>query len=69
MARVGYADVSAKVLDHKGSETAVSWGAGFGVKISKFKLEAMYSDFDIEIDQPGGSVPYTNYSARLIYSF
>ncbi len=69
VARAGYADVSAKVPDYKGSEAAVSWGAGLGVKISKFKIEAMYNDFDIEVDQAGGSVPYTNYSARLIYSF
>jgi len=69
MARVGYADVSAKVPDYKGSNAAMSWGAGFGVKISKIKIEAMYSDFDIEVDQPGDSVRYTNYSARLIYSF
>ncbi|MCK5377844.1 MAG: outer membrane beta-barrel protein [Acidobacteria bacterium] len=69
MARVGYADVSAEVPDLKESNSAVSWSAGFGVKISKFKLEAMYSDFDIEVSQAGGSVPYTNYSARLIYSF
>lgn len=69
MARVGYANVSAKVPDYKGSDSAVSWSAGIGVTLSKFKLEAMYSDFDIEVDQAGGSVPYTNYSARLIYSF
>ncbi len=69
MARVGYADVSAEVPDLKKSNSAVSWSAGFGVKISKFKLEAMFSDFDIEVSQAGGSVPYTNYSARLIYSF
>jgi len=69
MVRAGYADVSAKVPDYKGSNTAMSWGAGFGVKISKIKIEAMYSDFDIEVDQPGDSVAFTNYSARLIYSF
>ncbi|RLE27452.1 MAG: hypothetical protein DRJ61_17410 [Acidobacteria bacterium] len=67
--RAGYADVSAKVPDYKGSNAAISWGAGFGVRISKFKLEAMYNDFDIEVDQAGGSMPYTNYTARVIYSF
>jgi len=69
VARAGYADVSAKVPDYKGSNAAVSWGAGFGVKVFKFKIEAMYNDFDIEVEQSGGSVPYTNFSARLIYSF
>ena len=67
--RAGYADVSAKVPDYKGSNAAISWGAGFGVRISKFKLEAMYNDFDIEVDQARGSMPYTNFTARLIYSF
>ena len=69
MARVGYANVSAKAPDVKGSNSAMSWSAGFGVKISKFKIEAMYNDFDIEINELGGSMPYTNYTARLIYSF
>jgi len=69
MARAGYANVSARVPDTKGSTSAMSWSAGLGVKISKFKIEAMYNDFDIEVDELGGSMPYTNYTARLIYSF
>ena len=69
MARVGYADVSAKVPHLKGSDGAVSWSAGVGFKISKFKIEAMYNDFDISIDEIGHSTSYTNYTARLIYSF
>jgi hypothetical protein len=69
MARVGYASVSAKTPDLSGSNESLSWSVGVGVKISKFKIEAMYNDFDISIDDTGGSTSYTNYTARLIYSF
>lgn len=69
MARVGYANVSAQIPDQKESNSAFSWSAGLGIKVYKFKIEAMYNDFDISVDSPGGSVPYTNYMARLIYSF
>lgn len=69
MARVGYADVSARVPDLKGSDTAMSWSAGLGFRMSRIKLEAMYNDFDVSIDELGGSMSFTNYTARLIYSF
>ena len=69
MARLGYADVSAEVPDLSASDSALSWSAGFGLTISKFKFEAMYNDFDIEIDDSGGSTSFSNYSARVIFSF
>ncbi len=69
LARVGYASVSAKAISFKGSNSALSWGAGFGVDISKFKLEAMYSDFEIDVGHSNGSASLSNFSARLIYSF
>lgn len=69
MARLGYADISAEIPDLKGSDTSLSWSAGIGVSITRFKFEAMYNDFDIEIDEIGGSMPYSNYTARVIFSF
>lgn len=69
MARVGYADVSAEIPDIKGSDSSLSWSAGIGVSITRFKFEAMYNDFDIEIDEIGGSMAYSNYTARVIFSF
>ncbi len=69
MARVGYADVSADLPDFHGSDSTMSWSAGLGVKISKFKFEAMYNDFDVTLDDSGRSTAFSNYTARLIYSF
>lgn len=69
MARVGYADVSAEIPDFKGSNGSISWSAGVGLSITRFKFEAMYNDFEIEIDEIGGTKSYSNYTARVIYSF
>ncbi|MEN8165502.1 MAG: outer membrane beta-barrel protein [Acidobacteriota bacterium] len=69
MARVGYADVSARIPDLKDSDGSLSWSAGVGVSITRFKFEAMYNDFDIEMDRLGGSMSYSNYTARVIFSF
>jgi hypothetical protein len=69
MARAGYADLSAELPDLKGSDDGLSWGLGLGVKISRFKIEVAYNDFDITVNDFGGSVDYSNYAARLIFSF
>lgn len=69
MGRAGYATMRADLLDASGSDDGLSWGLGIGFTVSRFKIEVAYNDFDITVNDLGGSVDYSNYAARLIYSF
>ncbi len=69
MGRAGYANMRAELPEISGSDDGLSWGVGLGVKISRFKVEVAYNDFDITVNDLGGTVDYSNYAARLIFSF
>ncbi len=66
--RYGWADVSVSDLDSDYSKQSDSWSVGAGVKISSFRIEAMYNSFDINLGG-GSSEDYSNYAARLVYTF
>lgn len=67
--RIGYANLGAKIPDNKGKDSGTSWSAGVGIDLPKVKIEILYNDFDVEINEFGQTVDYTNAMARLIYSF
>ena len=67
--RIGYANLSADLPDEVGKDSGNSFGLGVGIDLPSVKIEILYNDFDIEVDDFGGTVDYTNFQARLIYSF
>lgn len=69
MGRVGYASLRAEVPEISGSDTGGSWSLGLGFELTKFKIEVLYNEFDVSVSEIDGTVDYSNYAARFIYSF
>ena len=67
--RIGYADLTAELPEEVGKDSGNSFSLGAGIDLPSVKVEILYNDFDIEIDDFGRAVNYTNYQARVIYSF
>jgi hypothetical protein len=67
--RVGYTSLSVTLIDLSGSDEGVSWGAGLGVKLGRFKIEALYNEFDVTVGSTDATIDYTNTSLRAIFSF
>ena len=69
MGRAGYANMRAELDKLQGSDTGLSWSLGLGVKVRRFRIEVDYNEFDISVDDFGGTIDYSNYAARLVISF
>jgi len=67
--RFGYASLEAEIPNISGSDNGSSWSIGAGIEITKVKLEVLYNEMDITIDDLGLKVDYSSYTARLIYVF
>jgi hypothetical protein len=68
-ARVGYANLSADVVEISVSEDGFSWSAGLGIKLWRFNVEALYNQFDITVSEVDATIDYRNYALRAIFTF
>jgi hypothetical protein len=70
MARLGYASASAEIPDFgSGSSGGMSWSAGIGAEVWKLRVEVMYNDFDIDLDDIDTKLDQSYFTGRVILTF